>query len=185
MVRKIQINMSNKSFYSLAVIGVLVLLGIGVYAYGGSNPAIHGHSLSELGLGVYDCGEKAITKIDFTTGTVTCKDVTGVTSVQFDLVYGLHSSKQCTNLGGTVVSSGADKFCRFDGASCKTGWTQYGSWSTTSAHYCKLYTSGGGAYYPCTTGSHAWANQVQETCGPGPGFGGLACYATITQIGCY
>lgn len=48
MVKKIQINMSNKSFYSLIVFGVLALVCIGVYAYGGSNPAIHGHSINEL-----------------------------------------------------------------------------------------------------------------------------------------
>ena len=48
MVRKIQVSISNKSFYSLAVFGVLILLGIGVYAYGSSNPAIHGHSINEL-----------------------------------------------------------------------------------------------------------------------------------------
>ena len=84
--------MSSKSFYMFVAVGLMVLSVVVVYAYGGSNPAIHGHSLSELGLGVYDCGEKAITKIDFNTGTVSCRDVTGVTSVQFDLVYGMHHS---------------------------------------------------------------------------------------------
>ncbi len=52
MVKKIQINMSNKSFYSLIVFGVLILAGIGVYAYGTSNPAVFGHSAGEIeGLG--------------------------------------------------------------------------------------------------------------------------------------
>ncbi len=53
MVKKIQINMSNKSFYSLIVFGVLILAGIGVYAYNsGADPSVMGHSIDEIeGLG--------------------------------------------------------------------------------------------------------------------------------------
>ena len=136
MVKKIQVNMSNKLFYTFVTIGLMILSVILVYAYGGSNPAVHGHSVGELGLGVYDCGEKAITKIDFDTGELVCRDVTGVTSVQFDLVYGIHSSEQCTNLGGTVVSDGEDKMCKFNGASCQPGWSQFKDWSTTASGSC-------------------------------------------------
>ncbi len=157
-------------------------------------------------LGVYDCGAKAIVKIDFTTGKVVCKDVTGVTSTQFDLVYGIHSSTQCTNLGGTVVSSGGDKLCRF--ASCPTGWARFKEWSTTSSNSatCKLYYRDAqftGPYIcrasfsspiTCNTGSHEFSNQAAESCSanaPGVKYcngcnvKSVTTSATTTQRGCY
>ena len=50
MVKGIKIGMSNKSFYSLIVIGVLILVG-SVYAYGTSSPSVMGHSVGELNMG--------------------------------------------------------------------------------------------------------------------------------------
>lgn len=48
MVKKIQINMSNKLFYILIVVGVMSLLGVGVYAFGTSSPSVMGHSGMEI-----------------------------------------------------------------------------------------------------------------------------------------
>lgn len=48
IVKKFQINMSNKLFYGLIVISMASLFGIGVYAYGSSNPVVFGHSAGEL-----------------------------------------------------------------------------------------------------------------------------------------
>lgn len=50
MVKKIQINISNRTYYSLIAIGLLVLVaGIFVVnAYGTSNPPVFGHSWEEV-----------------------------------------------------------------------------------------------------------------------------------------
>ncbi len=45
---KVEINLTNKWLYSLIVVGIVFVLGIGVYAYGGSNPAVHGHNAGEI-----------------------------------------------------------------------------------------------------------------------------------------
>ena len=48
MVKKIQINMSDRLFYVLVVVGVMSLLGVGVYAYNsGASPSVMGHSVEE------------------------------------------------------------------------------------------------------------------------------------------
>ena len=60
-------------------------------------------------------------------GTVLTSDGTPL------LVIGAHTTKQCTDAGGTVVSDGSSSFCRFDSASCPAGspnWVQYSNWST-------------------------------------------------------
>jgi hypothetical protein len=44
----VNINLSNRWFYTIIIIGILAIIGIGVYAYGTSNPSIFGHSLNEL-----------------------------------------------------------------------------------------------------------------------------------------
>jgi hypothetical protein len=45
---ELKINLSNKVVYSLIVIGILVIIGVGVWAYGTSEPSNFGHSLGEL-----------------------------------------------------------------------------------------------------------------------------------------
>lgn len=49
------------------------------------------------------------------------------------LVNGNHTQKNCTDANGTVVSDGTYDMCRFDSASCPSGWTQYQHWITTAA----------------------------------------------------
>ena len=48
MVKKFQINLTNKWFYTFVAIGVFILLGVGVYAFGGNTPNIMGHSINEI-----------------------------------------------------------------------------------------------------------------------------------------
>lgn len=48
MNKKIEVNISNKLFYSLIVLITVILVGVGVYAYGGTAPATMGHSMGEL-----------------------------------------------------------------------------------------------------------------------------------------
>jgi len=45
---KINITLSNRWLYTLILIGILIAIGVGVYAYGTSNPAVFGHSSGEL-----------------------------------------------------------------------------------------------------------------------------------------
>ncbi len=48
MEKKIEVNIPNKVFYSLITIVALIIFGAGVYAYGTSNPAVLGHTISEI-----------------------------------------------------------------------------------------------------------------------------------------
>ena len=197
--------MSDRLFYTLVVVGLTILSVAVVYGYGTSNPVAFGHSLEELNLGVYDCEGDAITKIDFGTGTVTC---TG-SGPGLDLIYGIHSSEQCTNLGGTVVDAGAGDICKFTASSCRAGWTQYGSWSTTTSNTatcdkCDLAfvykeeeecsCSPWSTPITCDTGSHAFANTARESCTTDyyHNYCDATCSthtvtasATVTEVGCY
>jgi hypothetical protein len=46
----IKINFSNKFVYTFILLGILILIGAGVYAYGTSTPSTFGHSIGELDL---------------------------------------------------------------------------------------------------------------------------------------
>jgi hypothetical protein len=107
------------------------------------------------------------------------------------LVNGAHTELNCTDIGGTLISVGASNQCRFDSASCPSGWSQNQTWSTTSSNTCSEANS-------CTTSSHNWANTAAETCNysgyttqciPNSGCSLVGvqrtCTASITQIGCY
>ncbi len=49
MAIKFEINLTNKWLYSLIIIGVLLILGVGVWAYNsGTSPDVMGHSFEEL-----------------------------------------------------------------------------------------------------------------------------------------
>ncbi len=52
MKRKIQINLrfNNRVLYSIIILGVLILITFGVWAFGGNNPSLVGHSAGELDL---------------------------------------------------------------------------------------------------------------------------------------
>lgn len=115
--------------------------------------------------------------------------IAGSDGTTLDLVYGIHSSDQCTNLGGSVVSdSSGNDFCRFSQSYCPSGWSQYNKWTTTSSKTCSS-----GWSCECTTGSHSWSSTNRETCSYPDAdkcydtFSGnyLTCYANIDSIGCY
>jgi hypothetical protein len=108
-----------------------------------------------------------------------------------DLVNIQHSSAQCTAIGGTVITDGANKFCRFNGASCPSGWTAYLNWSTYTAKTCN-----GGCYGGCTAAARAWGNAGAPACTYYNSdynsndnctytSGALTCSANRSQIGCY
>ncbi|MCH8518678.1 hypothetical protein LAT59_02870 [Candidatus Gracilibacteria bacterium] len=112
---------------------------------------------------------------------------------EFDLVFGLHSSQQCENLGGEVVLDSDDnKFCRFAGNSCPSGWTQYQNWQRSGPNSCS------GECTSCTTATSGWLNSsTRPTCTYrdrynligysvcGSNGGARSCTAQINQIGCY
>lgn len=124
------------------------------------------------------------------------------TPVQNYLVFGQHTSSQCTSLGGSVVSdSSGEQFCRFNQNSCPSGWAQYQNWSTTrnkecgdASHYlCRSAMFG--VPNDCDTGSHNWSNSSPEQCAYntstrnyGPDYcirSAGTCTARVTEIGCY
>lgn len=99
-----------------------------------------------------------------TCGVVLTSDGTSL------LVSGNHTRKNCTDNSGTVTSDGTYDMCRFNLASCPSGWTQYGNWSTTTPGIGSLSAfSCGAAYLAATsgaaTGSHAWSNTAREGIG--------------------
>jgi hypothetical protein len=49
-MREITFKFSNRVWYTFIAIGVLLLIGVGVYAYGGTQPTLVGHSAGELSL---------------------------------------------------------------------------------------------------------------------------------------
>lgn len=122
-----------------------------------------------------------------------------VTTSNNDIVNGVHTSAQCTAAGGTVFTSGAIKICRFNSATCPSGWTNYLNWTTTTARSCNTSPvspcCGNGT--SCTTGSHAFSNsaaletcQYEPTCRKWNGDSVCiatyaTCTATRTQRGCY
>ncbi|MCH8520239.1 MAG: hypothetical protein LAT82_05800, partial [Nanoarchaeota archaeon] len=109
---------------------------------------------------------------------------------EFDLVNGLHSSTQCENLGGEVITDSEDNlFCRFDQNSCPSGWAQYEDWSSVTSVYCASDCG------QCNTGGHSWSSTPIPSCWYRGYLGGedscgsvqnnLFCSSIVTQIGCY
>ena len=112
------------------------------------------------------------------------------------LVNGVHTGTDCTGAGGAVFDTGSEEICRFDAASCPSGWTQFESWNTFDARSCSH--NGGG---PCPTtgcslsfmpfgnypsGSSCVYPRNRESgggeCNPD---GSATCTAPVLQIGCY
>ncbi|MDP3057055.1 MAG: hypothetical protein Q8N37_00855, partial [bacterium] len=108
------------------------------------------------------------------------------------LAGGLHTPAQCSASGGSVFTFGADKFCRFSGASCPSTWVQYRGYSTTVGASCNSMCNFEDTR--CTTSSHTWSdNGAIETCSyasvnpRGNNYACLTstCTASRTEIGCY
>ena len=86
----------------------------------------------------------------------------GTPLIYNDTSHTAHTQKNCTDSGGTVVSDGTYNMCRFTAASCLSGWTQYGSWSTTTSD---TLTATGSYGSTCTNaaGHHSWSNTAKES----------------------
>jgi hypothetical protein len=113
------------------------------------------------------------------------------------LVNGIHTQQQCVSAGGTVVlATGSLNQCRFNAATCPSGWVHFNSWCTAIS-----VTGGPGSYTDgcgtssCTSLGHEWADAPVYPCTwcPHLTYNWAGCYcqspasavASITQIGCY
>jgi len=106
------------------------------------------------------------------------------------LVNNVHTYAACTAAGGEIVPSDVSyPMCRFNAASCPSGWTQYKNYSTNVANTCPNGSCGG-----CTAPAHSWSNTATGSCVYSNwqvgSVGGCSCCATtcqstLTQIGCY
>jgi hypothetical protein len=168
---------------------VVVLIGFGVvYAYGGNDPSVMGHSWNEIGDvpvafldGVIDWNEIQNVPSGFADGV----DDVGGGGVLLDLVNGLHSSDQCIVIAGEIFNDDGNSFCKFGGSTCPSGWIQYRSWSSTSSNKCSRESV-------CRTPYHNFMNKAIETCKycvRETGWVGCieeaVCYANVVEMGCY
>ncbi len=188
----------KKFFTKYLLIVAMVLVTGSISAYVGtmyrSNPNTgvkidkHGVCLNVLnsGSGLFSYFIPTDTAIEwslFRTAASSLPDIS-LTSCA-DLVNNVHTSTECTALGGTVqTDSSGNKFCYLSGG-CSSGWTQYQNWRATTPKTCSiddpyspytsvgLYgTSGGGpglggfgfCSSPCTTGSSFSNTSGVETC---------------------
>ena len=169
---------SNRLLYTLIVVGVLAILGVGVYAFNTAGPASYfGHSAGELE-GVLT-GTLVNNQTIASTNNYMSVNIGGTSYliplyVQTTLlVGGIHTAAQCTNAGGMVVTDAGGSFCKFTLESCPGGWTKYQDWSETISNTCSgtqllslfpfvsAVPCGGNS---CTTGSHSFADLGVETC---------------------
>ncbi|MFA5925975.1 MAG: hypothetical protein WC831_03485 [Parcubacteria group bacterium] len=67
----------------------------------------------------------------------------------------LVSFPACTLAGGIPSTVGSATICKFAGASCPSGWSQYLNYTETTANTC---TGAGNCATSVTTGHHAFAN---------------------------
>jgi hypothetical protein len=104
------------------------------------------------------------------------------------LVGFVHSEEACTFAGGEVVPTGlGSNQCRFNGASCPSGWQKYLTWSAWAGG--TGINAAGDATYTC--GSYAWGQWASAPrCPHLCSFGNCLSQfdwqlATQTKIGCY
>lgn len=93
-MRQITFRLSNKMFYTLILIGILIVSSWIVFAYGGNNPPVMGHSLGEID----PCGDGQILKTSggswacvdesysctASGSTISCPDGTSLTDTNTD-----------------------------------------------------------------------------------------------------
>ncbi len=115
---KVEINLTNKWLYSLIVVGIVFVLGIGVYAYGGSNPAVHGHNAGEIGL---EMAQAFWSRSD--------GDITVVSG----------SADAFIELENLPTHPDADYTMTGDGVGCADGWKLTGCWQLRTGEDTDLF----------------------------------------------
>jgi len=153
----IKINFSNRLLYTFIVLGILVLVAVGVYAYGTSNPSTFGHSTGEIDFsggftipsGDINLGDSG--KIIIGTTTITSINRTTITAQGFcigtDCKTSWAPSPIATGLYGICRrwSSGCGDarepaYCSGDTCACRSGYTMVNTGgSNTGSYYFSCY----------------------------------------------
>ena len=113
------------------------------------------------------------------------------------LVNGAHTYSDCTTAGGTVFDSDVSlKQCKFNAASCPSGWTQYKSYASLGGNTC-CGEGCCGHNTCCTTpittfsnppGTSSSCTYAYSSCPWGGGdciYGSGTCSPIVNSIGCY
>ena len=146
MAKQIQlnINLSNKLYYTFIALGVLIIFSVGAYAYnsGAGNPAVFGHSADELAAPV-GCNVGQVLYLGDTG--LSCKNVTDTGIVDGDLIDNLwfytgitrYTNFDYTSCTAGVPTSSGPCTCRTDAA------------TTSSTCTYNSFMSGGNNFYGC------------------------------------
>ncbi|ADC73150.1 hypothetical protein TK90_2663 (plasmid) [Thioalkalivibrio sp. K90mix] len=100
---------------------------------------------------------------------------------------GERTNVECEEAGGEVFESDDGQvMCRFNRASCPSGWSLKNGWRSYSANYCESSPT---CQNPCSaSGTPFSENATQHSCGystgPGPCYA-RTCYATREDVGCH
>ena len=108
--KRVEINFSNRFIYTVVALAVLVLIALGVNAYGTSNPPVMGHSFEELE-GVQarvtgTCANGSSIRVINADGTVSCEidDVGGLSPSGQWVAVSLAQAQNSLNHPGIVCS---------------------------------------------------------------------------------
>jgi hypothetical protein len=149
-------SISNKLAYTLMVILSLALLGIGVYAYGGNNPPVMGHTAGEINLDwgpVIGCEGASNACSFYDTDPMECLDQNGCSNVCMGSYTLL-----CSSLDSYTCNSRSGGACSYDGYTCTGSWSEAVNCGDFHISDCAS-TSERSAY--CYTG----CSGISESCG--------------------
>ena len=190
MVRKIniQINLTNKLFYTFIVITVALALGIGVYAFdGSSNPSIFGHDAGELDLSGGVSGDAIFNgRVGIGTSTPAANlDVAGdILASNIAAARFLGDGSQLTNLkvritGQDACDSTNDGLLRYRSDLCSGD-------DLKSSSFDICVKTGSSTYAWKTIGTTSiWTDVSCDTDGCPVGQNYYQCTGEFSQPGCY
>ena len=188
MVKKIniQINLTNKLFYTFVVIIVVLALGIGVYAFGGSTPSTVGHSAGELDLSGGVNGD-AIFNGNVGIGTSTPAanlDINGnILASDIAATTFLGDGSRLTNLKIRVTSQAAcdltnDGLLRYRSDACSSD-------DVRASFFDICVKTGSSAYGWKTISTNSWTDTACDLDGCPLGQNYYQCTGEFAQPGCY
>lgn len=115
--KKHKTNISNRVLYTLIAIGILAIVGIGVYAFGGTQPSVVGHSAGELDLSggvngnaVFNKNVSILGQIKITGGSPGVNKV--LTSDTTGLATWKTPSLTCTTRSAPFGGGGGNVYCQ-------------------------------------------------------------------------
>jgi len=136
MKQKIKKKVSNKLFYTLLILSVVLLLGVGVYAFGTIDASVFGHTASEVQIvveGKTETIQEAINNLDLTSGL-------------------FFSSNENVTL----------KYIKGNNVNCPSNYEYFlRKWNSKTCDVYGSYYNGGGCYNSCIT-NLGWGGE--KTC---------------------